>query len=246
MLTVANRKDYHRVEKNKIDRAKYHNYVLIVAALILGAYVTGKFESIRHTFFPNQVVVETSRTIINNLQGMGQLVTVKAEVAKTDVRISIHRGILDFGYYSANHIAVGVIEAGIDFDAINDESVRFANDAYTLILPAPIITSCRIEHIDQNEYSFTLLAADWDTVRQLAQHEAIVQFAEEMIENGILERAKEETAIRIGDFVSNLSGKLVNIEYATASGEPVKPPSCEPDAPSGWEKDENGGWRRAD
>ena len=67
---------------------------LIVAALIVGGYVIGKFESVRHTFFPNQVIVETSRTIINNLQGMGQLVTVKAEVAKTDVKISINRGFL--------------------------------------------------------------------------------------------------------------------------------------------------------
>ena len=145
-----------------------------------------------------------------------------------------------------NHIVVGAIEAGIDFDAINDDSVRFENDTYTLTLPAPIITSCRIEHIDQNEYSLTLLAADWDTVRQLAQYEAIVQFAEEMIEGGILTRAEEETEIRIGDFVSNLSGKLVNIEYAEASGETVTPPSCKPDAPSGWKKDENGGWRPAD
>ena len=221
-------------------------FVLIVAALILGAYATGKFESIRHTFFPNQVIVEASRTIINNLQGMGQLVTVKAEVAKTDVKISINGGPLNFRHYSANHIAVGVIEAGIDFDAINDDSVRFENDAFALMLPAPIITSCRIEHIDQNEYSFTLLAADWDTVRQLAQYEAIVQFAEEMIENGILEKAKEETALRIGDFVSNLTNSLVNVSYEDQSGEVKLPPSCEPDAPSGWKQDVNGGWRRAD
>ena len=219
--------------------------VVIVAALIVGGFVTGNFESVRHTFFPNQVIVETSRTIINNLQGMGQLVTVKAEVAKTDVRISIHGGILNFGYYSANHIAVGVIEAGIDFDALNDDSVRFENDAYTVILPAPIITSCRIEHIDQNEYSFTLLAADWDAVRQLAQSEAIVQFAKEMIEKGILGKAKEETTIRIGDFASSLTGKPVNIEYTTATAEPILPPSCEPDPPSGWEKDENGEWSQA-
>ena len=220
--------------------------VLIVGALIIGGYVVGTFESIRQTFFPNQVIVEMSRTIINNLQGMGQLVTVKAEVSKTDVKISINRGFLNYGHYRANHIVVGVIEAGIDFDAINDDSVRFENDTYTLTLPAPIITSCRIEHIDQNEYSLTLLPADWDTVRQLAQYDAIVQFAKEMVEEGILEKAKEETAVRIGDFVSNLSGKLVNIEYVTASGETVKPPSCKPDAPSGWKKDENGGWRRAD
>ena len=220
--------------------------VLIVAALIVGGYLVGNFESIRNTFFQNQVIVETSRTIINNLQGMGQLVTVKAEVAKTDVKISINRGFLNFGHYSANHIVVGVIEAGIDFDAIEDDSVRFENDAYTVTLPAPIVTSCRIEHIDQNEHSLTLLRADWDTVRQLAQYEAIVQFADEMIERGILEKAKEETAIRIGDFVSNVSGKPVNIDYAAPSADPIISSSCKPDPPSGWKKDDKGGWRHAD
>ena len=96
--------------------------------------------------------------------------------------------------------AIGAVEAGIDFDAIDKKQRSlWANDAYTVTLPAPVITSCRscrIEHIDQNQYSFTLLRADWDAVRQIAQAEALEQFADEMIEVGILERAAEEAEIR--------------------------------------------------
>ena len=178
------------------------------------------------------------------MQGIGQLVTVKAEVAKTDVWVSVDQGFLNAGHYSANHIAIGAIESGIDFDQLSEDNVRFENDAYTLILPPPIITSCRIEHIAQNQHSFTLLAADWDMIRQLAQHDAIVQFAHEMIEKGILKMSEEETANRIGSFVSTLTEKPVNVVYEEQTGEIDLPTSCQPDPPSGWVKGEDGAWYR--
>ena len=178
------------------------------------------------------------------MQGMGHLVTVLHEVAKTDIKVEIHRGFLNAGYYSANHFAIGAIEAGIDFGAVDENGVRFENDAYTVTLPAPIVTSCRIEHIDQNQYSVTLLSADWDTVRQIAQADALEQFAMEMIEMGILEQAADEAAIRIGDFVRNLTGSPADIEFEDSSGELILPNSCKPIAPSGWEKLADGGWKR--
>ena len=216
--------------------------ILILLGLVqLSIFANGVIDFL----FPDRVVTQTSRTIINNLQGMGQLVTVKAEVAKTSVSVSINQGILNSGYYSANHTVVGVIEAGIDFEAIDEQSVRFENDAYTLTLPPPTITSCRIEHIAQNQHSFTLLAADWDLVRQLAQHDAIVQFAHEMIERGILKMSEGETASRIDSFVSALTEKPVNVVYKEQTGDIDLPPSCQPDLPRSWKKDDSGTWRRA-
>ena len=117
--------------------------------------------------FPDQIIADHRFTIVTSIQGMGQLVTVKHEIVKTDIKVEIHRGLLNSGYYSAEHDVIGAIEAGIHFDALDEDSVRFGNDAYIVTLPAPIITSCRIEYIDQNEYSLTLLAADWDMVRQI-------------------------------------------------------------------------------
>lgn len=220
--------------------------IIPILLLIVGVALGARFNELLFDFVaPNRVVVQTSRTIINNLQGIGQLVTVKAEVAKTDVWVSVDQGFLNAGHYSANHIAIGAIESGIDFNQLSEDSVRFENDAYTLILPPPIITSCRIEHIAQNQHSFTLLAADWDMIRQLAQHDAIVQFAHEMIEKGILKMSEEETASRIGSFVSTLTEKPVNIVYKEQTGEIDLPPSCQPDSPSSWVKGEDGAWSRA-
>ncbi|MDE2776204.1 MAG: DUF4230 domain-containing protein [Chloroflexota bacterium] len=218
---------------------------LVILALIVGGYIVGKANEVRDFFFPETTLyVRSPKTIVNSINGIGQLVTVTSELEKLDLRVEIHQGFLNAGYYSASHRAFGAIEAGIDFDAITEDSVRFENGAYTITLPAPSITSCRIEYIDQNQHSLTLLAADWDMVRQIAQAEAIEGFAEEMIEQGILKRAAKETELRLGDFVRELTGKPTRIDFAATEGEPVLPDSCQPYTPSGWGKDENGAWKR--
>ena len=219
---------------------------LLAFGIFLGGYMIGAAHNVRDFFFPEiAAYVRSPQTIVNSINGIGQLVTVTSAVDKTDVHVEIHRGILNAGYYSANHYAIGAIEAGIDFGAIDANSIRFEDDVYTLTLPAPVVTSCRIEHIDQNQYSLTLLSADWDMVRQLAQAEALAQFVEDMIEFGILERAEEETALRLGDFVRELTGKPAQIEFADSDGELELPDSCQPYTPSGWVKDTDGGWKKA-
>ncbi len=218
---------------------------LVVIALIVGGYISGTVDSVRDFFFPEtKAYVITNRTIVNAIRGMGQLVTVTSEIATTDVKVEIHQGFLNAGYYSASHIAIGAIEAGIDFEMIDEEDIHFQNDAYTLSLPAPTITSCRIEHIDQNQHSFTLLSADWDMVRQLAQHDAITKFAREMIEAGILQRAEKEAELQMGDFVNKLTGNAAQIEFKAREGELDLPISCQPITPSGWAKGDDGAWKR--
>ncbi len=223
---------------------------LVVIALIVvfgaGAWVTGKIDEFRDFFFPETSVhVRSQLTIVNSITGMGQLVTVKSELHKTDLKIEIERWVANLGGYSANHVVIGAIEAGIDFEQIDEDSLSFENEVYTLTLPAPVITSCRIEHIDQNQHSFTLAQADWDMLRQIAHAVALEQFAKEVIEKGILERAEDETALRISNFVSELTGKQARVKFAERASELALPESCQPIAPSGWEKNEKGAWKQA-
>ena len=220
--------------------------LLIILAVAATVFVTGKVEGIWESLFPDKVIAEHRYTIVTGLQAMGDLVTMKYEVHQADLTVEIHRGFLNAGYYSAEHDAIGAIEAGIRFNEIGEDDVHFSNDAYTLTLPTPIITSCRIEYIDQNEYSFTLLSADWDMVRQIAHAEVLEKFAQEMIEAGILERAAEEAAISIGDFVRNLTGNPVDVQFAETPDVMELPDSCKPIAPEGWVKAVDGGWRKSD
>lgn len=220
--------------------------VFLIVGIIIGGYLIGATHNVRHYLFPETAAyVRSPLTIVNSIHGIGQLVTVTSEIAATDFKVEIHGGFLNAGFYSASHTAIGAIEAGINFDEINEDSISTENDSYILTLPAPSITSCRIKYIDQNQHSFTLLPADWDMVRQLAQHDATVQFARDMIEAGILERAREETALRLGNFVSELTGKPAHIEFAPRDGEVELPQSCQPITPSGWEKLEDGGWAQS-
>lgn len=219
---------------------------LLIVGILVGGYLTGAVQDVRNFFFPQSAAyVIPSQTIVTSIKNIGQLVTVTSEIGTTDVKVEIHQGFLNVGYYSASHIAIGAIEAGIDFDKIDEDSIHFQDDVFTLTLPPSIVTSCRIEHIDQNQHSFTLLLADWDMVRQLAEHDAIGQFAQEMIEAGILERAKEQAEILIGEFVHDLTGKATHIEFEEREGEPELPLSCRPHSPSGWIKDDEGAWKRS-
>ncbi|MDE2820868.1 MAG: DUF4230 domain-containing protein [Chloroflexota bacterium] len=220
---------------------------LLVIGIVIGGYVIGAVNNVRDFLFPETTLyVRSPQTLVNSIKGIGHLVTVTSEVYKTDIEVEIHQGFLNLGGYKANHIAVGAIEAGIDFEAIDEDNIRNENDAYTLTLPAPVITSCRIEYIAQNQHSFTLLNADWDMVRQIAQAEAIMQFAEIMVEVGILEQAEEETELQLSDFVRELTGKPAQVKFAERPGELELPESCQPYTPPGWGKDEDGAWKRTD
>lgn len=222
--------------------------VLLIGLIAAGGFLVGSFHDIREFFFPETTAfVRSTRTITNGLRGLGQLVTVSAEVSKSDVYVEVNEGFLNAGYYSASHSVIAAVEAGIDFAAIEEDSVVFddSRDIYKLTIPAPIVTSCRIEHIDQYGGSFTLLPKDWDEIRQLAQYDALLLFVDDLLEGGILYRAESETTNRVGSFVSALTGKQTQILYEARVGELELPDSCEPELPRGWQKDQNGAWSRA-
>lgn len=220
--------------------------VLVVLALIVGGYLSGTVDSVRNFFFPEATAkIPTIVLTVNEIRAIAELVTVSGKVSALDVDVEIHRGFLNAGYYRANHIAIGVIDAGIKFDEIGDKDIIWQEGVYTITLPAPIITSCRIEYIDQNQRSLTLLPSDWDMVRQIAQAEALESLAQKMIEQGILERAAERADLLIGDFIMKLTENPANIKFADSSDPLRLPDSCNPTAPTGWVKDTDGSWREA-
>lgn len=233
---------------SRFVRKHYMTLIQIALALVIGGYVMGAVTAVRDFFFPESgAYVRSTRTILNGIRGFGQLVTVAVEVAKADIRVEVNEGFLNYGHYRASHVAVGVIEAGIDITAVGEANVRFdiANEIYHVILPPPLITSCRIEYIDQYGASLTLLPADWDVIRQLAQYEALTEFSRDALEGGILARAGEEAALRIGDFISAITGKTAVVNYQENASNASSPQSCVPEPPQGWSKKEGeSGWKK--
>jgi len=174
------------------------------------------------------------RVIIEHIQPMGQLVTVSVEVAEADIHVGVRDGLCSHG---ADYVAQGAIEAGVDFDAIEEDSIIYdpASQSYTLRLPAAHITSCRIEYIRQYANSFSLCNPDWDRARIFARHQAMSDFVDEVLENGILKQAENQSTLHLGSFVSSLTGKLTHIEYEKASAKAKLPSSCELYIPRGWQ-----------
>ncbi|MYD09438.1 MAG: DUF4230 domain-containing protein [Chloroflexi bacterium] len=218
---------------------------VLAIGIILGGYLIGAAHNVRDFFFPpTDVTVSRPVIVVKQTRAIAELVTVSSEIGTTDIDVEIHQGFLNAGYYSASHIAIGAVDAGINFEKFTEDAIELRDDTYTIKLPAPEITSCRIEYIDQNQHSLTLLSADWDMVRQIAHAEAIDGFARDMIEEGILERAAEEAEFRIGEFILNLTGLNSTFEFDAASGNSELPDSCKPVPPSGWAKDTDGAWKQ--
>ena len=174
--------------------------------------------------------------IIKQMETQAQLVVVKSEITRRDFHVGVNEGLCSHG---ADFSAHGVIEAGIDFDAIYDDSVSYdaASQSYTLNLPAPEFTSCRIEYIRLIENSFSICNPDFDRARRFAEVQVMADFLDDAQEDGLLEEAQERSSLILGDFVRTLTGKAVHVAFAAQRGRPRIDASCKPTIPSGWRYD---------
>ena len=222
--------------------------VVFIVALFLGNLSSLRFDLASFLGWnpePTKATVISSQTIVNGIQPMGQLVSISAQLAKADIFVGVQKGVLNACGFSVNHVAQGTIEAGIDLSQLTEDSISYdeAIKTYTITLPAAQLTSCRVDYIDQYDTSTTACSADWDAARQLAQYEAISEFAKDSLENGILNRAQKQAQLTLGDFVQFLhragvgSEATVKIVFDKSKSSPI-PSSCSPQPPQGWVYDE--------
>ncbi|MEP7292493.1 MAG: DUF4230 domain-containing protein [Chloroflexota bacterium] len=213
--------------------------VIPVTLILLGVTsVNGLIGSIGGLFgvgAPPQAVVLSTQTIVQGIQPMGQLVSVSAKLAKADVQVNINQGTLNACGFGANHVVQGAVEAGIDLTRIDEANLGYdaERETYVLLLPAPQLTSCRIDYIRQYSRSFTTCSVDWDEARLLANYMALNDFRDDSVEGGILDRAESETRLVLGNFIQMLTGHPVEIVFQEPE-EPILPASCVPETPQGW------------
>lgn len=214
----------------------------LIAAILLGITTIGNLiGGIGGTLglmpVPQQARVISSETLIDSILPLGQLVSLSTEMSIVDIRVGVQQGVLNACGVAASHAAEGAIEAGIDLNAIRPEDVAYnaETNTYSLALPAPELTSCRVDFIRQYNRSFTTCAIDWDEVRTLASYNAILEFRDTSIETGILDRAQIEAQGVLTQFLTTLTGATVNITFRPPSDAETEPPSsCQPQAPPGW------------
>ena len=205
----------------------------------------------------------TSQTILTGIQPLGQLVTIGAQFAKADIVVGVREGRLNVCGHSASYVAQGSVQAGVDLLRIGPEDISYdaVADRYTLRLPAPQITSCSLDMIDQYTQTATACNPDYDALRQIAGYTALTEFATDAVEGGLLERARREAQITLSSFIRALTGSDVVITFADqqppaqaesmaeataeAQAGPPRPASCQPRQPPGWTYDPvSGQWSR--
>ncbi|MCY4465473.1 MAG: DUF4230 domain-containing protein [Chloroflexi bacterium] len=195
---------------------------------------------------PATAEVISSRVILSSLRGIGRLVTVTSDPHTRDVHVGIKRGFTrfdEFASYGGDHQAEGIIEAGIDFTEIRSDSLR-CEETCTLLVPHPTITNCTIVRLRQSDQSFALGGRDWELLEELGRYEAVKLFIEDSKELGILEKAKEETELVLGEFVSGLTGKPVHVAFEDQPDELEYGATCLPEPPFGWTK-VDGAWQES-
>ncbi|MBW4437030.1 MAG: DUF4230 domain-containing protein [Pleurocapsa minor GSE-CHR-MK-17-07R] len=210
-----------------------------IASSISGA-ISGLGQAVNQ---PARVTINSSQTLLQGIMPLGQLVSVSTQLAKADVNVNVWQGTLNACGYSANHVVQGGVEAGLDLSRIdiNDVAYNAVTNTYTVTLPYPQLTSCRVDYIRQYDRSFTTCNVDWDEARLLANYSTINDFRDESIEGGILDRAASEARLVVSNFISIVTGASVEIVF-----DPPEPgtmvASCSPSLPDGWQIDANGTW----
>lgn len=184
------------------------------------------------TFTPSPTPVPPA-FIIQQLETQAQLVVVKDELTNRGFHVGVNDGLCSHG---GDFTAHGVIEAGLDFDEIDADSVTYdpRSQSYTLKLPAPELTSCRIEYIRLVKNSFSMCSPDWDRTRTLAEVQVMSGFVKHAREDGLLEEAAERSELILGEFVRTLTGQRVNVVFEQRRASPKLDASCRPRAIGGW------------
>lgn len=190
--------------------------------------------------------VLTTQTVVTSIQPLGQLVSVSAQLAKADIYVGIEAGLANTCGFGANHVAQGAVEGGINLTQLTAGDVQYdaLRNTYIITLPAPELTSCRVDYIRQYERTTTACNVDWDEARFLAQYTALIDFRDDALEGGILARAQSEARDVIANFIGITTGANVEVNFRAPSVPTVLPASCQPDTPQGWVQNANGTWTR--
>lgn len=218
---------------------------LVAIVWIISSIVTGSiyslFYGIRSIFTvpPDSASVVATQTIVTGIQSMGQLVSISAQLAKADIGVSVERGAMNVCGFSANHVAQGTVEAGINLAAITEGNIQHdeTTNTYHITLPAAQLTSCRVDFIRQYDRSTTACVTDWDEARLLANYLTLVEFRNDSLEGGITTRAEREAREVLSRFVNLLTASAVEIVFEPTN-DTLIPPSCAPDIPQGWSYNE--------
>lgn len=134
-------------------------------------------------------------TILRQVQGLNQLVTVKYSLEKVVV-------LEDVKWYGENRIlliAHGIAKAGVDLNKLNPEDIRFETNRISIKLPSPVITDVYLD--DQKtqviERSTGLMRSFDKDLEQNARRLALQELRVAARQSGLLQEAGERARLQL-------------------------------------------------
>jgi hypothetical protein len=213
--------------------------VLVLAVVLaIGLIPQAIIESIRSIFNNNSATVTTSETLITGIQPLGQLTSVRTQLAKANIGVNMEFGAANICKVYTKYVAQANVEAGIDLTKLTEASVQYdkENNTYTVLLPAPQLTGCYLDPMQTQEYNrlgeTPVCTINADEARRLASYTALTEFRNDALESGILDRAKREADLVLTNFIGVVTGSQVKIEFEENTM--PFPQSCQPEPPDGW------------
>lgn len=163
--------------------------VLVIVALslgLLGGWFLPKW--LIPGFGPGKVTLSTT-TVLTQVQGLSQLVTIKYVMEK----VVVLEDVKVYGESRVLLIAHGVVKAGIDLSKMKPEDIKISGTKARVTLPMPAITDAYLDEQKTQvlEHSTGLLRRFDKDLQQSARAKGLDEIRRAARYNGILEEAEE-------------------------------------------------------
>jgi hypothetical protein len=188
--------------------------------LLLVIFAMGIWLGIKYAAKSNSSIhEENTETVVEQIQTLSDLVTVKYVVEKVVV-------LDDVKWYGESRVllvAHGVIKAGIDLKKLKPDDVVVFGKKITIRLPPPQITDAYLDDQKSSVIDHTtgLLRVFDKDLEQTAREEAVLDIRGAAIQNGILNDANERAQLELALFLHEAGYNEVKFEGGKPVGENV-------------------------
>ena len=184
--------------------------LMALAIAIVGAVSIKLYKLTQGRAAPGLVSVSTS-TILRQIQGLSQLVTVKYVYEKVVV-------LEDVKWYGESRVlllAHGVLKAGVDLSAVSEAQVRLDGKSIRLRLGRALLTDVYLDESKTRiiERTTGVLRIYDKDLEQTARRQALEELRRAARQGGILKDAEERARWQLEAFLKGMGFDEVGVEF---------------------------------
>lgn len=188
-------------------------FLVVLVIFVIGIWLGVKYESRSRS----TIHEEASDTVVDQIQTLSDLVTVKYVVEKVVV-------LDDVKWYGESRVlllAHGIVKAGIDLKRLKPGDVTVSGKTISINLPPPQLTDAYLDDTKSRVIDHTTgLLRDFDKdLEQTAREEAVLDIRRAAIQNGIMTDASDRAKLELALFLHQAGYQEIKFN----GGKPYKP-----------------------